>query len=305
MPLFHFLATLVLALSFAHPAAAQQRAAADEANDRAARFIEFTRMPLRHPLRTAAIGRISHTVGKRADASPLVIDVTLPPDKHAAAPVVLLIHGGVPDEVTTLPRSWQVYRDWGAALAGSGVATVMLDHTLGSPMRRLDQALGEVDTVLAWLAENGGALGLDTARIDVFAFSAGGLLVPALLADARPLRVSGAVMFYPSTVVVPGSPGATLITPEVARRMDLRAAAMTLSKRRVPLLILRAGGDEIPGLLPTLDASVSALLAADARVEIVNVPGAPHGFDALTTSADARDALDKALAFPRRDRDTE
>ena len=46
-----------------------------------------------------------------------------------------------------------------------------------------------------------------------------------------------------------------------------------------------------------MDETVATLLAADVRFELINVPGAPHNFDAATVSADVRTALDRALAF--------
>ena len=97
------------------------------------------------------------------------------------------------------------------------------------PRRRLDQALAETDTVLAWLAKEGAGRGLDTARLAVFVFSAGGLFVPELLSDGRPLRADRIAMFYPSTGVVPGSPTAAVTDATLAAMEGLGASRTNIA----------------------------------------------------------------------------
>ena len=276
---------------------------ADDARAQAiVRYIAATKATLKHPLRDAAtVERRSIEVGKRIDGSPIEIDLTLPqPAGGKPLPIVLLLHGGLPDEATIRPKAWQVFRDWGTALAASGAAAVMFDHSLGVPRRRLDQALGETDAVLAWLAKEGPGRGLDTQRLAAVVFSAGGLFVPELLSDSRLLRVDRVAMFYPSTGVVPGSPTAAVTDAALTARMSLSAAAKHLASQRTRLLILRGGGDALPGLLKLLDETTADLLAADVAFELINVPGAPHNFDAATDSDAVRSAIDRTLDFATR-----
>ena len=314
MKIIGLLGSLALAAAWSTSLAAQTAAPpvaapspsptpADDARAQAiARYIAATKAPLRHPLRDAAnVDRRSIEVGKRADGTPIEIDLVVPqPARGTPIPVVLLLHGGLPDEATIRPKAWQVFRDWGTALAANGVGSVMFDHSLGVPRRRLDQALGETDAVLAWLAKEGPGRGLDTRRLAAFVFSAGGLFVPELLGDSRPLRVDRVAMFYPSTGVVPGSPTAAVTDAALTERMSLSAAAKKLAAQRTQLLVLRGGGDALPGLLKLLDETTAQLLAADVAFELINVPGAPHNFDAATDSDAVRAAIDRALAFAAR-----
>ncbi len=298
------LASLALVAALSAPVTSQaQTPPANDARAQAiARYIEATKASLKHPLRDAAnVDRHSAEVGKRSDGTPIVIDLALPqPSGGKPIPVVLLLHGGLPDEASIRPKAWQVFRDWGTVLAASGVAAVMFDHSLGVPRRRLDQALGETDAVLSWLAKEGPGRGLDTQRLGAFVFSAGGLFVPELLNESRPLRFDRIAMFYPSTGVVPGSPTAAVTDAALTTRMNLSMAAKRLASQRVRLLILRGGGDALPGLLKLLDETTADLLAADVGFELINVPGAPHNFDAATDSEDVRAAIDRALAFAAR-----
>jgi acetyl esterase/lipase len=254
---------------------------------------------IRHPRAMETVARETIEAGKRADGSPIEVTLSARTDGAAAKmPVVLLLHGGVPAGVPR-PSTWQAYASWGSVLASSGVAAVMFDHSLGFPKRELDRALAELDQVLAWLAREGEARGLDTGNVTVMTFSAGGLFVPSLVDAARPLKPARIVMFYPLTGVVPGSPTAAVTEADLAERMSLKSAAPMLARCKARLVVLRAGADEVRGLSALLDESVAALLAADARVEMINLPGAPHSFDFKLERDDVRLAIDRAIELAR------
>ncbi len=258
--------------------------------------------PLRHPLVSADVLKEEVTIGQRADGSPVKITLSTPKGEgKSKLPIVLLMHGGIPAEIKAPASVWQVYRDWGTVIAASGAAAVMYDHSLGVPKRELDLALSQLDQVLAWLAAQGEGRGLDSKRVSVIAFSAGGLLAPSLVEDKRPLAVTRIALFYPSTGIVPGSPSEPLTSPELAQRMSLQKSAAAIAGRKMPLLILRAGGDQMKGLNALQDETVKVLLGADAAVEVVNLPGAPHGFDARLESPAVKDAIDRAIAFAIRE----
>jgi acetyl esterase/lipase len=270
-------------------------AQAPDRDAQAARFLEATRATLKHPGRTAAVQRLELEVGKRADGSQLLIDLTLPekPAKGRTLPVAVLFHGGLPDVIPIRARQWQIYRDWGAMLAGAGAAVVMFDHTLGAPRARLDQAMTETDAVLRWLTQNAAQRGFDTERISAVTFSAGGLLVPALLEPARAARFAQVIMFYPLLGVSGANPAAATMDQPLIDRLSTKSAAARIAARGTPLLIFRAGSDEIPGLLSVLDEAVVALLAADARVELANLPRAPHSFDMFTERDDVTATIEQ------------
>jgi acetyl esterase/lipase len=259
---------------------ADARAQADDSTRRA-QFIALTRAPLQHPSRTADVRRETLTVGQRDDGSALVVDVTRPAGRSPGRlPVVLLVHGGLADGIpaSLRPRAWQLYRDWAAALAGAGVAAVMFEHSLGSPVRRPDRALGEADAVMRWIARDGERLGLANDSVSIVAFSAGGSIA-ARLADhaARALPAARLALVYPV--------------------LDMSGAADRIARQGTSLLVVRAGGDAVPGLLDSLDASVHALVRADARIEVINIPSAPHSFDILIDTPASRAAIERVVRF--------
>jgi type IV pilus assembly protein PilB len=69
--------------------------------------------------------------------------------------------------------------------------------------------------------------------------------------------------------------------------------------RSTPLLLVRAGGDETPGLNATLEHFVADALALDLPLTVVNQAGAPHAFDVITDDEATRQVLRQILAFLR------
>lgn len=252
-------------------------------------------MRLMHPLRAADAVRETFEVGRRADGSPLLVDLALP-EGRGPWPLAVLVHGAVPDALKATMRTARMYRDWAAALAGSGAASVLFDHSLGWPDLRLDQALAEVDQVLAWLAAEGPARRLDLSRLAAVFVSGGGVLASEMLAGCRPLRPARAALVSPLAGAPPPPTGLPDYDPDAARRMSLAAAAADIATAGTRLLILRAGGDH-PDWLAMLDEAVGALLAADADVVIDNRPGAPHGYELLLDDARTHAVVGQVLAL--------
>lgn len=257
------------------------------------RFIAMTRRPLQYDLKPDRVDvRRDVAVGKRADGSALTLDLYLPKKPAATQlPVVLLVHGGLPDDISVRPTQWQMYQDWGTVLAQSGVAAVMFNHRLGYPQRRIDEAMNEVDQIMEWLQKSAATHRLDTAKITAAAFSAGGLVVPELV--RRQERIRGYVLYYPLL----GADSSEVESADVKAKLRFVDVLPLLAKRDTPVLMFRSGADEVPGLLAMLDAAVPEALRQDVRLELVNLPKAPHAFDSLTDDAATRRAIKRTIEF--------
>jgi hypothetical protein len=68
---------------------------------------------------------------------------------------------------------------------------------------------------------------------------------------------------------------------------------------QTPLLIVRSGQDQTPGLNTALDAFVARALAENRPVSLVNYPQAPHSFDLHLDGAETRRILQQGLDFLR------
>jgi len=67
----------------------------------------------------------------------------------------------------------------------------------------------------------------------------------------------------------------------------------------VPLLVVRAGGDQFAGLNHALDRFVAGALARDLPLTVVNHAGAPHAFDLFDPSEASRLVIQQILWFLR------
>jgi dienelactone hydrolase len=65
----------------------------------------------------------------------------------------------------------------------------------------------------------------------------------------------------------------------------------------MPILLVRAGADRMPGLNAAMDRFVSALLAGNAPVTLVNHGTGPHAFDLEDDATGTRAAIRQVLTF--------
>jgi acetyl esterase/lipase len=268
---------------------------AQQRDSRVQEFLELVQRPLLYPIQPARVEtRAGIVAGKRQDGSPLTVDLYLPKQAtDATRPIAMLLHGGLPDAVPIKPSEWRMYRDWGTALAQSGIVAVMFNHSLGYPQRRLDTSAAEIDQVLRWLRDHHTEHRVDAQRLTVIAFSAGGLLIPELVRRYEPSSIRRYALFYPLLGVDADASNAA----EIAQRTQFVSAVPLLASRHTPLLIIRAGADQQPDLLTKFDDGLRTALKADVALELINVPGAPHGFDSTFDDALTRQVIERAIDF--------
>jgi acetyl esterase len=115
-----------------------------------------------------------------ADGNEIPVRVYSPPRDGAPVPAVLFIHGGgfVVGDLDT--------EHAGAASTADalGVVVVSVDYRL-APEHPFPAPLEDCYSALVWLADQAGALGVDTGRIALFGQSAGGGLAAGLALLAR------------------------------------------------------------------------------------------------------------------------
>jgi acetyl esterase/lipase len=67
----------------------------------------------------------------------------------------------------------------------------------------------------------------------------------------------------------------------------------------VPILIVRAGRDAMPGLDASMQRFLAAAPARGVEIELVDHADAPHAFDLVDESPATHAAIDRVLAFLR------
>jgi acetyl esterase/lipase len=203
------------------------------------------------------------------------LDVYLPA-AGPPAPCVLLVHGLYPERPDVTPRQSRFYRDYASHLARRGIAAAVVDHDLMDGFL-YPEALTTVSKALDQLRS---LPTVDGDAVGVWFFSGGGPLAYPFLA-APPSWLRCVELTYP-VLPGPGTPGWP--TPEQAI-----AGIAT-----VPTFLTLVE-HEIPDFVDGQNTFVAQASKVGASFEIQRVDGVGHGFDAMTDSPRAREAVAAGL----------
>ncbi|MCP9959998.1 dienelactone hydrolase family protein [Streptomyces sudanensis] len=197
------------------------------------------------------------------------------------SPAVLFVHGGpVPAGARPTPRDWPAFTGYGGYVAGLGAVGATVDHRLHE-IADYPRAAEDVADAVALLRADPR---VDADRIALWFFSAGGLLSAPWLAAPPPwLRCVAAT--YPLLAPMPGwgttGPG-------------FRPAAAVRTAGRLPLVLTRVERER-PEIAATVEEFLTAAAGSGAAVEVVDVPGAYHGFETVDRTDGARAAVERAV----------
>jgi hypothetical protein len=202
----------------------------------------------------------------------------------APAPTVVFVYGFPDQRFAQGLRQMGAYTSWGRLLAASGMNAIAYSYR---------DPVGDLAALLAHLRANAAALGIDAARLGIWSASGNVPTALHLLMTQPPDTFRAAALLY----------GYMLDVPEAAQQFGIgvpaRGRAIDDLPRTVPLLVVRAGQDQTPMLNASLDAFVSAALARDLPLTLINQPGAPHSFDLFDDSDASRATIRRIIDFLR------
>jgi acetyl esterase/lipase len=286
-------ALTMLCLCF-RSAAADERAA-DTTGDAA--FLAMVNRPVALEVQGAERVQVRENLPYRSVAGgALRADVYLAARGGGPAPVVILVHGGVGPEFPVRPKDWGFYTSWGRLLAASGLTAVTFNHRLGYPEPAIDEALSDVDSLAAFVRRQAAGWGADPGRIAIVTYSAGGMLLAPWIRETRP-GVRCIVAFYPIIDLRVAKHLQQHLRPEQLEAYSAGSHLAKSARTMPPLLLIRAGRDQIPDLLAGVDRFVAEALAANAPLTLANLPDAPHGFDNGRADPRTLEVLRQTLAF--------
>ncbi|MGN6108022.1 MAG: alpha/beta hydrolase [Kofleriaceae bacterium] len=222
------------------------------------------------------------------ERGPLGFDLYRPPQATAPCPAVVLVSGlpdpGVVAMLGKPLKDWASYVGWARTLAASGI--VAISYTNREP--------ADVVALVRHLRESAGSLGIDPDRIGAWACSGN---VPTALGLIAHERIAAAALLYGYLLDLDG---ATHVA-EAATRFYFAVPPVSLDElpRELPMLVVRAGRDQTPGLDATLLRFVEAARARGLAVELIDLPEAAHAFDLIEDSPETRAAIEGVCAFLR------
>jgi acetyl esterase/lipase len=249
---------------------------------------DFTTMGLVHTIDGVADVAVERDHVYRTAQGPLTFDLYRPPRATAPSPVVVFV-SGFPDPgiVTMLGKplkEWASYAAWARLVAASGLAGVLYTN----------RAPEDVGALVSHLREDAGPLGIDPERIGIWACSGH---VPTALASIARARPAGAALLYGYTLDLDG---ATEVAAAAARfHFAMPPVSLDELPGDVPMLVVRAGRDQTPGLDVALQRFIAAARARPLRITVIDHAEAPHAFDMVDDSPATRRVIEEVLAFLR------
>jgi hypothetical protein len=222
---------------------------------------------------------------RAASGAGLLMDVYYPsaaPGQHT--PTVLLPMA-YPDP-TARVRDYGPLTSWARLIAASGTAAVVF----GS-----EAPAEDVHAVLRQLRFDADGLGLAGDRIGLFATSAN--VTVALSALMRDSGLTCAALLYGYTMDLGGSTAVADMSRQAGFVNACAGRSVDDLSETVPMLFIRAGRDQFPGLNQTLDTVVARAVARNLPVSLINHATGSHGFDLDEHTAISRGIIQQVLAF--------
>jgi dienelactone hydrolase len=248
---------------------------------------DFTTLPLVHTIAGAAETSVEHH-HYDTEHGPLGFDLYRPSHSPSAPAVVFV--SGYPDPglVAMLGKplkDWASYVGWARMVAAAGIAGITYSN----------REPGDVVALVRHLRAHAGQLGLDPARIGLWACSGN---VPTALGLLAREPLACAALLYGYTLDLDGATDVA----DAARAYHFAVTPVGLDDlpRDLPLLLVRAGRDVTPGLDVALQRFIVAARARALPVTLLDHAEAPHAFDLVDDTPATRDAIEQVLAFLRR-----
>ncbi len=229
------------------------------------------------------------------DRSPLALDVYYPPGQRTTTliPAVVFVTGfrdaGARKMLGGSFRQTGSYVSWAQLVAASGIAAVTYENR---------EPASDALALLQHLREHGARLGIDAGRVAIWSCSGH---VPAALAVLmfNPPGVRCAALLYGYMLDLDGRSDVAGAASKFGFTNPAAAKRVEDLPRELPLLVVRAGRDEMPGLNDAIDRFAAHALAANLPVTVLNHPPAPHAFDLYCDDAPSHHVVAHVLAFMR------
>jgi dienelactone hydrolase len=220
------------------------------------------------------------------------MDVYRPPGTSTALPLPAVVFvTGYPDAgaekmLGSKLKEMASYICWARLVASIGLVAILYEN---------EEPAADARTLLDHLRVHSESLGLDAKRLGVWSCSGNVPNALGLLAENPDLAC--AALCYGLTVDLDGH---SEVAESAAQYGFANAPNLSVSALPpTPMLLVRAGRDEVPGLNAALDRFVTHALRANLPLTLINYPDGPHAFDIVDRSAGSVATIRHVLAFLR------
>jgi hypothetical protein len=234
------------------------------------------------------------TTYRAHDGSVQPIDLYYPPEVSAGSltPAVAIITGypdaGIHRIFGRFAKDLGSNASWAELIAASGLIAITYVNV---------DPVADAAGVLEHIREHAAAIGVDRDRIGLWSCSGNVPTAMSLLMSERHDCVRCAAFLFGYMLDLDGS----TIVADMSRtiRFANPASGKSIENLRpdLSLFVARAGLDETPRLNETIDAFVSAALARNLAIEVVNHHRGRHAFDAVDDTDATSDVIRRVLSF--------
>jgi len=216
----------------------------------------------------------------------LPMDVYYPPPAMGIdRPPVVLVAFGYADPLGQI-RQYGPMTSWARLMAASGIASIVYGT---------NDCAENIHALLRHVRANADALQLDGNRIGLWATSASGSV--ALSALMRDPSLKCAALLCPYTMDLDGLTAVAAAAKEYAFDDTCAGKSVDDLPDGVPLLFVRAGLEQTPGLNDALDRVVARAIARNLPVTLVNHATGAHSFAFDEDTELSREMIRRVLEF--------
>jgi hypothetical protein len=230
----------------------------------------------------------------KSDTGAEMMDIYYPADveSEARVPAVIIVAGypdpGFEAKVGCKFKEMGSSVSWGRLIAASGLTAITYANR---------EPISSAAALLQHLRQNSASLGIDENRIGLWASSGNVPLALGLLMEGEYLKC--AALCYGYLLDLDGARGVSKMSAMFGFANPCAGKSVDDLPKNVPLLIVRAGRDQMPHLNETIDRFLPRALACNLPFRLVNHSAAPHAFDLSDDSETSREIIRQVLSFMR------
>ena len=213
---------------------------------------------------------------RTVDDTPFTMDVYHPPDRKEdeRLPAVIFVFGyadsAAKRHVGSALKDYRQYTSWGRLTAASGL-TALTYQT---------QQADDLEALVEYTRENAASVNIDADRIGLWSCSANGPTAVSF-AMQRGREYLKCAVFYYAHMLTPDNEFREQISDMYASRGCYGAELRDVEEMRkdLPLLVVKAGLDEVPFVNASIDHFMDVAAASDLQITLVEYAEGVHGFD--------------------------
>jgi|GEM_PF-395080 len=239
---------------------------------------------------------VQNVTYRTVDDTSLTMDVYYPPDMKAdeRLPAVIFVFGYTDSAAKRLVGSplkdYSQYTSWGRLTAASGL--IALTYQTQQP--------DDLEAMVEYTRKNAASMNIDADRIGLWSCSANGPTAVSFAMQPGRGYLKCAVFYY-AHMLTPDDKFRGQTNGMCASRGCYGAELRDVKELRkdLPLLVVRAGRDEVPFVNESIDHFMSVAAPSDVQITLVEHAEGVHAFDTERWSDRSRELIEQTLEFMR------